>query len=65
MYLKLTNKQLDLAGSFERWQMEKFGNVIPESNFFAPGNDKEIREANKIEEINLSKSENLNHEYEI
>jgi len=28
MYITLTNEQLNLADSFERWQQAKYGNVI-------------------------------------
>jgi len=28
MYVKLTDKQIDLADSYQRWQMEKYGRVL-------------------------------------
>lgn len=48
--LKLTNKQLDLASSFERWQ-KNFGKVIPENN--------SIKDKKNKEQTNLIKSKNL------
>lgn len=59
MYSILTNQQLNLASAWERFQQQRFGNVLiePEMNLDEPQQD---RVAKQVEQNYLIKSENLN-----